>query len=154
MLAICVRFCSCLYKVCFGRGRLELVVLCVSTFSSLPSHAFRRPMRGISGYSSENSLKLFCLKLCNTYVMVMCDHVTWSTQYCGFSIKLGRLWLSFTRGSGLWPEVIVNTSSTGTHRTSLWLALLANVQQRRALECSFVILNNISTHFHAYVPEI
>ena len=43
-------------------ARVTVVVLCVcmcvSVFSILPSHAFRHPMRGISGYSAENAVKL------------------------------------------------------------------------------------------------
>ena len=27
------------------------------------------------------------------YVTVMCDHITWSTRYCGFSVVLRLLWL-------------------------------------------------------------
>ena len=34
------------------------VCVCVSVFSILPSRAFRRSMRGISGYSAENAVKL------------------------------------------------------------------------------------------------
>ena len=40
--------------------------------------------------------------------------------------------------------------SIGTHSTSLWLAFLANIQQRRALEHGFIVLNSTSTHCHAY----
>ena len=46
------------------RERVTVVVLCVcvcvcvSVFSILPSCAFRRPTRGISGYSAENAVKL------------------------------------------------------------------------------------------------
>ena len=91
------------------------VSVCVSVFCVLPSCAFRRPTRGISGYSAENaaknkktfSLKLLSLKvrsdmnlprlrqvshflhvqcfrisLCNTYVTVIRDHITWNTRYC------------------------------------------------------------------------
>ena len=32
--------------------------VCVSVFSILPSRAFRRSTRGISGYSAENAVKL------------------------------------------------------------------------------------------------
>ena len=44
-------------------ARVTVVVLCVlcvsvSVFSILPSRAFRRPMRGISGYSVKNAVKL------------------------------------------------------------------------------------------------
>ena len=41
-------------------------------------------------------------------------------------------------------------TNTGTHSSSLWLSLLAIVQQGRALECAFVALNGMSTHCHAY----
>ena len=34
------------------------VCMCVSVFSILPSHAFRRPTRGISGYSVGNAVKM------------------------------------------------------------------------------------------------
>ena len=33
------------------------------------------------------------------YLTVVCDQVTWSMQYYGFSIELRRLWLSFTSSS-------------------------------------------------------
>ena len=32
--------------------------VCVSIFSILPSHTFKRPTRGISSYSAENAVKL------------------------------------------------------------------------------------------------
>ena len=32
--------------------------VCVSVFSILPSYTFRHPMRGISGYSAGNVVKL------------------------------------------------------------------------------------------------
>ena len=38
----------------------------------------------------------------------------------------------------------------GTHSTSLWLSFLASIQQGRALECGFIVLNSMSTHWHAY----
>ena len=99
-------------------SRVTVVVLCVclsvyvSTFCILLSRTFRRPTRGISGYSAENaaknkkpfSLKLLSLEvrsvinlprlqkvshflhrqcfripLCNTYAIVMCDYITWSS---------------------------------------------------------------------------
>ena len=112
--------------------------MCVSVFCILPSRAFRRP-RGISGYSGKCSeiKKPFSLKLlssrvrsiinsytmtksaifftcnvaifCNTYVTVMCDHVTWSTRYCGFSVELRRLWRSFTRASERYAHRQCNT---------------------------------------------
>ena len=34
------------------------VCVCMSVFSILPSRAFRRQMRGISGYSAGNAVKL------------------------------------------------------------------------------------------------
>ena len=34
------------------------VCVCVSVFSILPSRAFRRPTKGISGYSMGNAVKL------------------------------------------------------------------------------------------------
>ena len=33
---------------------------------------------------------------------------------------------------------------------SLWFVFLTSIQQRRVLECTFVVLNNTSTHCHAY----
>ena len=41
-------------------------------------------------------------------------------------------------------------NNTGTHSTSLWLAFLASVQQGRALEHTFIVLNSMSTHCHGY----
>ena len=35
-------------------------------------------------------MQYFHIPLRNTYVMVMCDHVTWSTWYCGFSVFYER----------------------------------------------------------------
>ena len=40
--------------------------------------------------------------------------------------------------------------NTGTHSSSLLLSFLAIVQQGRALERAFVVLNSTSTHCHAY----
>ena len=46
-------------------------------------------------------------------------------------------------------------TNTGMHSSSLWLSFLAIIQQGRALECVFVVLNGTSTHCHAYwnIPE-
>ena len=41
-------------------------------------------------------------------------------------------------------------TNTGAHSSSLRLSFLAIVQQVRALECAFVVLNSTSTHCHAY----
>ena len=41
-------------------------------------------------------------------------------------------------------------TNTGTHSSSLWLSFLAIVQQGRALERTFVVLNGTSTHCHTY----
>ena len=41
-------------------------------------------------------------------------------------------------------------TNTGTHSSSLWLSFLAIVQQGRALERTFVVLNNMSMHCHTY----
>ena len=50
------------------------------------------------------------------------------------------------------PPLIDSTTghynSTCTHRTSLWSAFLASVQQGRALECAFVALNITVTYCH------
>ena len=40
-------------------------------------------------------MQCFRIPLRNTYVMVVCDQVTLRTRYCGFSVELKRLWLSF-----------------------------------------------------------
>ena len=37
---------------------LSCLSVCMSVFSNLPSRTFRRPTKGISGYSSENAVKL------------------------------------------------------------------------------------------------
>ena len=39
---------------------------------------------------------------------------------------------------------------TGMHSTSLWLAFLASVQQGRALERAFIVVNSMSTNCHAF----
>ena len=39
-----------------------------------------------------------------------------------------------------------STCSTYTHSTSLWLAFLASIQQGRALEHGFIVLNSVSMH--------
>ena len=44
-------------------------------------------------------------------------------------------------------------NSTGTHSTSLWLAFLTSVQQGRALECSFISLDNMSINCHGHQPQ-
>ena len=53
------------------------------------------------------------------------------------------------------PPPLINSTtgycySIGMHSTSLWLAFLTNLQQGRALEHAFVVLNPTSTHCHAY----
>ena len=40
--------------------------------------------------------------------------------------------------------------STGSHSSSLWTAFLASINQARALECAFVVLNSMGMHCHAY----
>ena len=40
--------------------------------------------------------------------------------------------------------------NTGTHSFSLWLSFSVIVQQRRAVQCTFVALNRTNTHCHAY----
>ena len=59
-------FCPVLASVLLTLGahaqRVTVVVLCVCVclpvFSILPSRAFRRPLRSVSGYSAENAVKL------------------------------------------------------------------------------------------------
>ena len=41
-------------------------------------------------------------------------------------------------------------NSTVTHCTRLWLAFLVSIQEGRALECTFLMLNSTSTYWHAY----
>ena len=41
-------------------------------------------------------------------------------------------------------------TNTGTHSFSLWLSFLAILQQGRALERTFVVLNNMSMHCYTY----
>ena len=51
------------------------VSVCVSVFSILPSRGFRHPMRGISGYSKGNAvkLKLFSSKVTSVINLRSCD---------------------------------------------------------------------------------
>ena len=61
-------FCPVLASVLLTLGahaqQVTVVVLCVCVcvclpvFSILPSRAFRRPLRGVSGYSAGNAVKL------------------------------------------------------------------------------------------------
>ena len=55
---------SCPVSVCLS----VCVCVCVSVFSILPSRAFRRPTRGISSYSSNETKKPFALKLLSSKV--------------------------------------------------------------------------------------
>ena len=52
------------------------------------------------------------------------------------------------------PPLIDSTTehfnTIGSHSSSLWSAFLISIQQRRALECSFVALNSTGMHCHAY----
>ena len=52
------------------------------------------------------------------------------------------------------PPLIDSTTGhyniTGTYSTSLWSVFLASVQQGRALEHAFVVLNSTSKHCHIY----
>ena len=41
-------------------------------------------------------------------------------------------------------------TNTGTHSSLVWLSFLAILQQGRALEHTFVVLNNMSMHYHTY----
>ena len=45
-------------------------------------------------------------------------------------------------------------TNTGMHSSSLWLFFLAIVQQGRALERTFIVLNGTSTHCHTYTRNM
>ena len=45
-------------------------------------------------------------------------------------------------------------NSTDMHSAGLWSAFLASVQQGRALECAFVVLNSTGMHCHTYLRSL
>ena len=47
-------------------------------------------------------------------------------------------------------DILYSRTNTGMHSSSLWLSFLAIIQQGRALERAFVMLNGMSMHCHAY----
>ena len=45
-------------------------------------------------------------------------------------------------------------NSTGMHSTNLWSAFLTSVQQERALDCTFIVLDSMGTDCHTYQKNI
>ena len=80
---------------------------------------------------------------------------TWTVQN-----SLDNLDVHLPPTQGCLPPLIASTTehynSTGTHSTKLWSAFLTSVQQGRALDCTFVLLNSMGTDCHTYqkiIPE-
>ena len=80
------------------------------------------------------------------------------TPWTGFSVPVAHkihwiMQMLVTRAQDcLAPLIDLTTGhcNTSVHSTGPWLAFLPSVQQGRALECGFVVLNGTSIHCHAY----
>ena len=77
---------------------------------------------------------------------------------CTVQNSLDNLDVHLPPMQGCLPPLIDSTtehySSTGTHNTNLWSAFLTSIQQGRALDCTFVVLDSMGTDCNTYQKKI